>query len=151
MFKISFCGYCEDAVLTSKLPVSRQRMIQRGWRHPASKEQKTESHSATAFRSLNVTAFSFIRLCCKGNLLQERKWGGRGWPCPRSLLSPWDGHQVWVAGSIQERLQERDIVKRKRVYSGRDTLHRWNVGHLRRQEAPGYGVSVFIGVGDFTG
>ena len=40
----------------------------------------------------------------------------------------------------------------KKVYSGRYTLHRQHVGHLRRKEqAPGHGESVFIAVGNFIG
>ena len=44
---------------------------------------------------------------------QETKWGQRGWSRPRSQVSPWDGGcpPVWVLGFVQERIQERAIVK----------------------------------------
>ena len=44
-------------------------------------------------------------------LLQEREQGMRGWSCPRSQVSPWYGHQVWVLDFEQERIQEQAIVK----------------------------------------
>ena len=85
-------------------------------------------------------------------LLQERVWGWRGWSCPRSQASPWGGHCVWVLGFMQERIQEHAIVKIKKVYSRRYTLHRESVGYLGRQERhQGTGLSVYIGVGNFTG
>ena len=31
-------------------------------------------------------------------MLQERECGYTGWLCPRSQVSPWDCHQVWVLG-----------------------------------------------------
>ena len=48
---------------------------------------------------------------------------------------------MWVLVFVQEIIQERAIAKRKKVYSGRHTLH--GVGHLVRQEAPGYEVVSF--------
>ena len=51
-------------------------------------------------------------------VLQEREWGKRGWSFSRLQVSPCDGHQVWVLSFVQERIQERAIVKRKKVIQG---------------------------------
>ena len=32
---------------------------------------------------------------------------------------PWDGHQVWLFGFLQERMQEQTTVKGEKVYSGK--------------------------------
>ena len=76
----------------------------------------------------------------------------RGQSRPSSRLSPWDSCQARVLGFPQERIQERVTVKLKKGYQGGDTRHRQRVGHLGRQEGPqGLGLSVSIGVGNFTG
>ena len=41
-------------------------------------------------------------------------------------------------------------IGKKRIYL-RETFHRQIVGHLRRQEAPKYGVVSFYGLGNFKG
>ena len=44
------------------------------------------------------------------------------------------------------------VIGEKWIDLERNTLHRQSVGHLRRQEQhQGMGLSVFIGVGNFTG
>ena len=75
-------------------------------------------------------------------MLQEKKKNGaRGWSRPRSQASPWEDHQVWVLGFVQERIQEPTIVKWRQVYSGRHILHRQSLGRLGKQE----GWLIFIG------
>ena len=72
-----------------------------------------------------------------------KRVGARRQSCLGSQVSPWDSREVWVLGFVQERIQEWAIVKWKKIYSGRYTTHRQSVDHLRRWEAPGYGVSSF--------
>ena len=54
--------------------------------------------------------------------------------------------------SHQRKNSVRDKVTGKKwIYLERNTLHRQSVGHLRRQEAPKYGVVSFYGLGNFIG
>ena len=43
------------------------------------------------------------------------------------------------------------VIGKKWIYLERNTLHRHNVGHLRRQEALKYGVVSFYELGNFIG
>ena len=43
------------------------------------------------------------------------------------------------------------VIGKKWIYLERDTLHRQNVGHLRRREALKYGVVSFYALGNFIG
>ena len=46
----------------------------------------------------------------------------------------------------------RDKVRGKKwIYLEKKTLHRQNVGHLRRQNMPEYGMVNFYGLGNFKG
>ena len=87
--------------------------------------------------------------CCR------KKWGKSGWLCPRPV--PGMGCQVWILSFTQERIQEWPIVKWKQVYLERCIFHWWcaislrerewpweSVGHLRRWEAPKYGVCISL-------
>ena len=43
------------------------------------------------------------------------------------------------------------VIGEKWNYLERNALHRQSIGHLRRQEAPAYGVVSFYGLGNFIG
>ena len=43
------------------------------------------------------------------------------------------------------------VIGKKCIYLERNTLHRQSVGHLRKQEAPKYGMVNFYGLGKFIG
>ena len=43
------------------------------------------------------------------------------------------------------------VIGRKWIDLERNTLHRQSVGHLRRREAPKYGMVSFYGLGNFIG
>ena len=76
--------------------------------------------------------------------------GARGWSCPRSPASPWDGCHVRILGFTQQRIQDQAEVEWKWFYSERCTLHRQKVVHLRRQDWPWkYRAVTFYGLGDF--
>ena len=80
-------------------------------------------------------------------------WVVTGWSCPTPQASPWDGHQVWVLGFAQVRIQEQDKIKKKKVYSGRYTLHRsidrvWAIIEGKRKERESTRLTVFIRLGN---
>ena len=97
----------------------------------------------------------FLSYCCRKN----RGMGGES--CPRTWVRPWDWPPSVVLGFMQERIQQRAIVKWKHVYlesyllqkEKTVYLRKWedpweeqtpqSVDHLRRQEAPGYLVASF--------
>ena len=85
-------------------------------------------------------------------LVQEGKWGTRGWSHSRAQVSPWGSCWLRVLGLTQKTIQEQAIVEWRKAYSGRYTLRRQTLGHLRRQERPqGIELSVFIRVDNFIG
>ena len=57
---------------------------------------------------------------------------------------------MWVLGFSQEKIEEQAIEKRRQDDSGRCTLQRQDVGHVRRREAPKYGGFVY-GLDNFIG
>lgn len=76
-------------------------------------------------------------------MLQEKERGAGKWSHPRLRLNPWDSHQVWILGLVQEKIQEQTTVNRKKVCSGRkhtpSTEYRPSQ-KAREEEAPGYRV-----------
>ena len=104
----------------------------------------------SAVLSFTTTGISKLALLCGGHVA-GKKVGHK-----RMVTSQVSGESLGQPPSVGSWLcagrQERAILKWKKVYSGRYTLHRQSVGHLRRQERhQGTGLSVFIGVGNFTG
>ena len=63
------------------------------------------------------------------------------------------GQQLSVGSQLLAVQNSRvSIAKRKKVYSGRSTLHRQSASHLgSRERHQGMGLSVFIGTGNFIG
>ena len=56
-----------------------------------------------------------------------------------------------VLASSQKNSERDKVLGKKWIYLERYTLHRQSVGHLRRREAPKYGVVSFYGLGNFIG
>ena len=44
-----------------------------------------------------------------------------------------------------------EVIGKKWIYLERNTLHRQSVGHLRKKEAPKYGMLSFYGLSNFIG
>ena len=53
--------------------------------------------------------------------------------------------------SVKDKVKGRKWIYLEWIYLERYTFHRQSVGHLRRREAPKYGVVSFYGLGNFTG
>ena len=61
------------------------------------------------------------------------------WSCSKESEVGEDDHvpslrQVWILSFAKERIQEHAIVKWRKVYSERNTSHRYSVGHLGKHQ-----------------